>query len=79
MSRLVQLASVDVSEPEILHVTTTGGNHVEVLGADFDRQLARWESIHRLCAARQFNYPWLDLSPTNNLPLRVVPLAAATP
>jgi len=79
MSRLVQLAAIDVSEPEVLHLKTLQGRTVEVLDRGFDQQLARWEVIHRMCQSNQVAYTWLDLSPTNNLPLRIAPLASVAP
>jgi len=75
MNGLVSISRVDSSEPEILQVTTVQGHTVRLLETGFPRQIARWELIHRTCETNRVNYAWLDLSPTNNVPLRLAPLA----
>jgi hypothetical protein len=62
----------------VLRLQTAQGHAVEVLDRGFDRQLARWELLHRTCQSNRWHYTWLDLSPTNNLPIRLAPLAALT-
>lgn len=75
MNGLVGIGRIDASEPEILQVKTVQGHTVRFLDTGFVRQLARWELIHRTCETNRANYAWLDLSPTNNVPLRLAPLA----
>lgn len=77
MKRLLQLATIDLSGQDVLQLQTSQGNRVDVLDHDFPRQLARWEAIHRYCASSRVSYAWVDLSPTNNIPLRTAPLAIA--
>lgn len=79
MKRLVQIAGIDLSAPDILHVRTTRGSAVDLLDRGFPRQLARWEAIHNRCVSDHVGYAWLDLSPTNNIPLRTAPLALISP
>lgn len=79
MAGLVKLASVDVSEPEIIQLRTTQQQVVKLLDRGFERQLARWELLHQTCRTNRVAYEWIDLSPTNNVPIRLVPLAVLPP
>jgi len=52
---------------------------VKLLDRDFERQLARWESLHRFCRDHRYGYESLNLSPTNNVAIRLIQLAALPP
>ena len=80
MRRVVRVTEIDVARPATLQLTTVNGNLtslVKVLNSGFGRQLARWEEFHKFCLSNRVHYPWVDLSPTNNLPTQLVRLAAA--
>jgi cell division septal protein FtsQ len=79
MSGQVTLTGIDVSQPEVIELTTAEGQRIEVLDHDFERQLARWAAIHAECSSQHVRYAWIDLSPTNNIPMRIVPLASVPP
>jgi hypothetical protein len=79
MAGLVKLASIDVSEPEILGLRTTQQQFVKLLDRDFERQLARWAALHRFCHDHRYGYESLNLSPTNNVAIRLIQLAALPP
>lgn len=79
MNGIVGVNRIDASEPEIIQVTTVQGHTVRFLDHGFDRQLARWELTHRTCESNRVNYVSLDLSPTNNVALRLAPLAMIPP
>ncbi len=74
MAREVQIQSIDLTEPELLKLKTVQGHAVEVLDRGFERQLARWEMLHKTCATKRIGYDWLDLSPSNNVPIHLVQL-----
>lgn len=77
MKQLVQIGYVDVSDAEVLHVQTLQGQKVDLLDQGFARQLARWRAIHEYCYSKRASYSWIDLSPTNYIPIKAVPLALA--
>lgn len=77
MKQLLQIGYIDVSDSEVLHVHMLQGQKVDLLDRDFARQLARWQAIHEYCYARRTGYSWIDLSPTNNIPIKAVPLSLA--
>lgn len=74
MAREVQIQSIDLTEPEILKLRTVQGHDVEVLDRGFVRQLDRWEALHKACESNRVGYAWMDLSPSNNIPIRLVQL-----
>ncbi len=75
MNGMVGISRLDPTEPEVLEVTTVQGHTVKFLDTGFERQLARWELVHRTCESNRVSYAWLDMSPTNHVPIRLVPLA----
>ena len=66
----VDLKSIDLSSPPVLQVTTRQGNEVILAPEEFDRQLRRWRAIHDFAAHEARQIASLDLSVSNNIPLR---------
>jgi cell division septal protein FtsQ len=78
MFGLVDLQSVDVSDPSILEVTTAQGNRI-TFGLDrAEDQLHRWRLVHDYGLRQGKAIQRLDLSVTNNAPV-VFTDAGATP
>lgn len=70
MATVVDLARVDVSQPEVLHVTTVQHNQVILSVNDFDRQLNRWWLVFSAGVQQARQIASLDLSVADYLPLR---------
>ncbi len=70
MAGVVDIARIDLAQPEVLVVTTAQLNEVTFGYLDFDKQLNRWWLIHErgMQASRQISS--LDLSVVENVPLR---------
>jgi cell division septal protein FtsQ len=66
----VDIKLIDLSSPPTLQVTTRQGNEVILAPEDFDRQLRRWRAIHDFAAHEAKLIGSLDLSVSNNIPLR---------
>ncbi len=79
MAGAVDIARIDVAQPEVLIVRTAQGNEITFGYQDFDRQLNRWRLIHErgLQSARQIAS--LDLSVGDNVPLRWLDGVVAPP
>lgn len=70
MAGLVDLKHIDVGAAETLRVTTQQGNEVTFALRLMDWQLRRWRTIHDTATQRGERIATLDLSITNNIPLR---------
>ncbi len=88
MAGLTEVVSVDVGRPGELEVLTSLGGRVNFGLRDsdprFEQQLRAWTAVHQDAASRGRLIGTLDLSVTNNAPLRwldsaVVPTDAAHP
>ena len=82
MAGMVEIERIDVSEPEILQVTTTQKAQITFSLADFDTQFRRWRLISDQFQKWGKTVVSLDLSISNNLPVRWVaasPAAAGCP
>jgi hypothetical protein len=79
MAAAVDLSRIDVSQPEVLKVSTAQQNEITLRQVDFDKQLNRWWLVYErgLQAARQIAS--LDLSVSDNVPLRWLDTAAVPP
>jgi cell division septal protein FtsQ len=71
MAGLVDLQRIDVSEPEVLVVTTGQGSEVTFGLKDLDRQLRRWRRIHDEVQRMKRSLSSLDLAVPENIPLRL--------
>jgi hypothetical protein len=72
MRSLFPVTSVAVTGPETFELRGPSGRSVEILDRDFERQLARWESLHRYTESKGVAYEWAGISHTNNIPVRPV-------
>ncbi len=79
MAGLVDLARIDVSFPRVLVVTTAQGQEVTFGIDEFDTQLRRWRVVHEAAVRGARSIAFLDLSVTNNLPVRWHETASTTP
>lgn len=79
MAGLVDLKHIDVSAPEILRVTSGQGSEVIFGLSQLDRQLGRWRTIHDAASRQGSGIATLDLSVTNNIPVRWTDLGATPP
>jgi cell division septal protein FtsQ len=79
MGALVDLVRVDVSQPDVLTVYTAQQNEVTFRNTDFDRQLNRWWLIYEKGVQSSRQIGWLDLSVTENVPLRWLESPAVPP
>jgi cell division septal protein FtsQ len=70
MAGLVDLKTVDISNPAIVVVTTGQGGQITFATDNFDRQLARWRKIFDLGASQQRSIASADLAVENNIPVR---------
>jgi len=77
MAGLVDLRSIDVSEPEVLVATTAQGSEITFALDDFDQQLARWRGIYDVGLRINKMIATLNLAVPNNIPARW--LDASTP
>ena len=76
---MVELQSINVAVPEILQVTTSQGAQVTFSLNHFDAQLRRWRLIYDQYQKWGRAIAWLDLSISNNLPVRWVALNGLPP
>jgi cell division protein FtsQ len=72
MAGMVELAEIDVSRPGLLRVLTTQRTEVFFDTDDLPAQLRRWRSIHDTLAAYGKAAASVDLSISNNVPVRYV-------
>jgi len=72
MAGLVNLLSVDVSQPGVV-VATTAQSGVITFGLDnLEQQLRRWREIYDLTQGSHKTITWLDLAVSNNVPFHAV-------
>ncbi len=69
MFGLVDLKQVDVSEPEVLKVSSSQGNEVVFRLKDYEGQFQRWRMTHDFAQRVGQRLGYLDLSVRNNVPL----------
>jgi cell division septal protein FtsQ len=79
MAPLVEIARVDVTAPDVLHVTTTQQNEIVFRMTDFEKQLNRWWLVHIRGQEQARQIASLDLSVVENIPLRWLDVAAVPP
>jgi cell division septal protein FtsQ len=79
MSGMVELQSINVAAPEILEVTTSQGAHVTFSLDPFDVQLRRWRQIFDQYQQWGKAVTSLDLSVSNNLPVRWIAAGGMPP
>ncbi len=78
--RNLKIEKIDIDDLYVLRVSASNGATVEILSENYGRQLARWQSIHtNLLLGRQESYTWMDLSVSNNVPVRCIPLNFTNP
>jgi cell division septal protein FtsQ len=79
MAGLVELQRINVSEPEILQVTTSQGAEVTFSLNHFDTQFWRWRLIYDQYQKWGRAIVSLDLSIANNLPVKWVAASTVAP
>jgi len=79
MTGMVEIERINVSEPEILKVTTTQKAEMIFSLGNFDTQLRRWRLIYDQYQKWGKAITALDLSISNNLPLHWVAAASVPP
>jgi len=79
MVGLVDLKRIDVTEAQVLVVTTGQGSTVTFGLEDFAGQLARWRKIYDECARLNKAIGTLDLAVTDNTPLRLLEATVLPP
>jgi cell division septal protein FtsQ len=79
MAGMVELERINVSEPEILQVTTTQKAEITFSLNDFDTQLRRWRLIYDHYQKWGKAIATLDLSISNNLPVHAVAASSVPP
>jgi cell division septal protein FtsQ len=79
MTGMVEIERIDVSQPEILKVTTTQKAEITFSLSQFDVQLRRWRLIYDQFGKWGKAITTLDLSISNNLPLHWVAAASVPP
>ncbi|MGA2173596.1 MAG: FtsQ-type POTRA domain-containing protein [Verrucomicrobiota bacterium] len=79
MTGLVELERINLTVPEVLQVTTTQGAEISFSFNNFATQLRRWRLIYDQYQKWGKAIAWLDLSISNNLPVRWVAAASLPP
>jgi cell division septal protein FtsQ len=79
MAGLVEIERINVSEPEILQVTTSQKAEIIFSLAHFDTQLRRWRLIYDQYQKWGRAIATLDLSISNNLPVHSIAAASVPP
>jgi hypothetical protein len=77
MATVVDLALIDISQPEVLQVTTAQQNEITFRASDFERQLNRWWLVYENGLQSSRTIGSLDLSVERHVPLRWLDSAAA--
>ncbi|HTD65091.1 MAG TPA: FtsQ-type POTRA domain-containing protein, partial [Candidatus Limnocylindria bacterium] len=70
MAPMVDVARVDVSAPDVLHVFTAQQNEITFRTTDFEKQLNRWWLVFNTGQQQARQIASLDLSVVDNVPLR---------
>jgi hypothetical protein len=68
MLGLVDLKSIDVSNPNTLVISTSQGTEVTFAAMSFETQISRWQKIHEFARRNQRILASLDLAVTNYVP-----------
>ena len=79
MAGMVELQSINVAAPEILEATTSQGAQITFSLDQFDLQLRRWREIYNQYQQWGKAIASLDLSVTNNLPVRWIAASGMPP
>jgi len=79
MTGMVEIERIDLSEPEILKVTTSQKAEITFALSHFDAQLHHWRLIYDQYQKWGKAIATLDLSISNNLPVRWVAAASVPP
>ena len=79
MSSQADLKQIDVSAPDLLQVTTGQGSEVIFGTGDLEAQLRRWRAVAELGATAGKCVGTLDLSVSNNVPVRWLEASAVAP
>lgn len=79
MLGVVDLKTIDLSSPPVLQVTTRQGNEVVLAPDDLERQLKRWRVVHDFSVQETKQIATLDLSVSNNVPVRWQEAGAPAP
>ena len=79
MTGMVDIDRIDVSEPEILKVTTTQKAQITFSLSQFDVQMRRWRLISDRFGKWGKAIATLDLSISNNLPVHWVAAGSIPP
>jgi hypothetical protein len=79
MTGLVEIERIDVSQPDILKVTTSQKAEITFSLSHFDTQLRHWRLIYDTFQRSGKAIASLDLSISNNLPVHLVAAASVPP
>jgi hypothetical protein len=79
MTGLVEIERIDVSQPDILKVTTSQKAEITFSLSHFDTQLRHWRLIYDQFQKSGQAIATLDLSISNNLPVHFVAAASVPP
>jgi cell division septal protein FtsQ len=79
MAGMAELAQISVATPEVIEATTSQGARITFSLDRFDVQLRRWRQIYDQYQKSGKTIAWLDLSVSNNLPVRAAVLALTPP
>ncbi|HOW65640.1 MAG TPA: FtsQ-type POTRA domain-containing protein [Candidatus Paceibacterota bacterium] len=75
----VYLVRIDVYAPQVIKVITHQGSEVTLMPDKWDKQFFRWRLIHDKGAEQGNTIATLDLSVSNNLPVRWVEASSVPP
>lgn len=79
MAGLADLQQIEVGSPGVLRVTTAQNNQLTLRTRDLERQLRRWRLVHDLGLPQSKHIATLDLSVSDNAPLRWAEATAVPP
>lgn len=79
MAPLVDVVRVDASAPDVLQVMTAQQNEITFATTDFEKQLNRWWLVYSTGLQQAHQIASLDLSVSENVPLRWLEAAAVPP
>jgi hypothetical protein len=75
----IYLVRIDVYAPQVIKVITHQGSEVTLMPDRWDVQFSRWRLIHDLGSRQSNTIACLDLSVSNNLPVRWVEASTVPP
>ena len=79
MAEVVEIKEIDLTLPGTLQVLTSSGTQLFVGFGESTQQLRRWRAIHDHMQRVGKHLAWLDLSVSNNVPVRFVDATFAPP